>query len=341
MFSKRVLLILGAGASAEFGLPIGSSLKEGIANDSRFFFDKGQLRDGDALLYATMQAQCPEPNRVLILGRELANVLSLHYTVDEALHYLSSSPESIMMGKMAIVTRIIKGEHKSSLNSAGDHKANLQQTSNTWVHHFLSIAVAGATKENIARCLESVTVINFNYDRALEHYLYWAIQRYGCVEAEVAKAALRQMRIIRPYGSLGKLEWEDHHHGLRYGDADEAARDPMRYAKNIRTFTEQCEEGIPQAIDDAINEAQLILFLGFGFHHQNLQLFKPSSRDLRQRYVPVYCTAVGLDEANYSLIRSTLDSYLIRQGGIAQLHAWTANDLLMKLRPTIETAARN
>jgi hypothetical protein len=35
-------------------------------------------------------------------------------------------------------------------------------------------------------------------------------------------------------------------------------------------------EAVPNAIDKALEEAELIVVLGFAFHQQNMQLFAPS-----------------------------------------------------------------
>jgi hypothetical protein len=53
MFKRKTLFIVGAGASAEFGLPVGSGLAAKIAHmmDVRFEFGYRPIGEGDMDLY--------------------------------------------------------------------------------------------------------------------------------------------------------------------------------------------------------------------------------------------------------------------------------------------------
>ena len=49
----------------------------------------------------------------------------------------------------------------------------------------------------------------------------------------------------------------------------------FQMADSIRTYTEQLHTELRAKIDEALSNAELIVILGFGFHSQNLELFKP------------------------------------------------------------------
>jgi hypothetical protein len=58
MFAKPTVFIIGAGASAEYGLPLGSALKDRIASAVRYRYkDSGVLQDGDETLLIAIRRQ--------------------------------------------------------------------------------------------------------------------------------------------------------------------------------------------------------------------------------------------------------------------------------------------
>jgi hypothetical protein len=236
MFSRtRVLLILGAGASAEFGLPVGAKLKSAIAQGVNLNVERGEVLSGDSGLFETFKRYCSDRSRATEMGRELGDVLRTLNTIDEALHFLSSQPDSVVLGKLAIVRNILAGERDSALGLGSDGDPGLERASATWIAQFFSMVLEGLKREAVGECLANVTVINFNYDRSLEHYLFWALQQFGHVERDIAKLAVRRMNVVRPYGSIGKLDWDDEL-GIAYGDVGAASRNFPLVASNIRTF---------------------------------------------------------------------------------------------------------
>jgi hypothetical protein len=64
----------------------------------------------------------------------------------------------------------------------------------------------------------------------------------------------------------------------------------------IRTFTEQiADDSLQTTIHDRISNAETLLFLGFSFHEQNMQLIRPSSECQAKQ---VLGTAFGISESN-------------------------------------------
>jgi hypothetical protein len=84
---------------------------------------------------------------------------------------------------------------------------------------------------------------------------------------------LVRLKVIRPYGRIGPLEWQGDG-GIPFGGTDESLYEAVTAMSNIRTFTDQIE-GSPVLgdINKPLEDAQLLVILGFGFHQQNMQLF--------------------------------------------------------------------
>jgi hypothetical protein len=260
MFNKPTVFIVGAGASAECGLSTGAQLKDKIRVGLDFRFDDGnQLRNGDDALLRLLRSRFSNANLYTRAGPELSETIVLFPSIDEALHWWRARPEMVELGKLAIAYYIL-GDERRSLLIGKDGSIDVKAANDTWLATFISIALSGLERDEANRAFENVSIINFNYDRTIETYLYWALQQRGAISPNVAAQCVAHLKVIRPYGSIGKLDWEEQS-GIRFGgnnNPDEASQ----VANNIRTFTEQIqEETVPASINEALENASLVVFL--------------------------------------------------------------------------------
>src|SRR5215831_1698350 len=325
MFNKPTVFIIGAGASAECGLPTGSQLKEQIRSSA-------PMHAGEPSLYKILQGCVSDVAPYMKAGRELSETLATFPSIDEALHWWRANPETVFLGKLAIAYHILVAERSSPLRPT--LSMDVDVLSKTWFSSFLSIALSGLEREQAERAFEKVTIINFNYDRSIEHYLYAALLSRAAVSVDTARRCIAGLRVIRPYGSIGKLEWQGQF-GVPFG-ADDASAKARQMADNIRTFTEQIEDvTVLGEIREAFESAHLVIFLGFGFHQQNLELLKPQTHGTARPLVrAVLATTRGIDEKNNPMIADYLHDDL----GLRlppKLFPYDAGELLAQLRPTI------
>jgi hypothetical protein len=147
MFKQKVVFVVGAGASKEYNLPLGSELKDRIATAVRFRFEHGlRMVSGSGNILTDIRRHIQnDPDRDRINqytrgGNLLADAIPSFVSVDEALHYVSESREAIEVGKIAIIYEIIEAERKSTLayQTATGRLDNLPPG---WVGEFFSIAV--------------------------------------------------------------------------------------------------------------------------------------------------------------------------------------------------------
>src|SRR6516162_3764670 len=333
MFNKPTVFIVGAGASAECGLPTGSQLKDRIRGGLGFQFEGGQLRKGDEALLQLLRGRFSQVNPYIKAGHELSATITTFPSIDEALHWWRPRLEIVELGKLAIAHYILDAERRSPL--AGKQRSvNIEAANDTWLATFISMALSGLEQRAVSRAFENITIINFNYDRTIETYLYSALQRRGGISSEEAKQCVTGLKVIRPYGSIGKLDWQEQA-GIPYGGHENSVA--AQVEKNIRTFTEQAqEETVSASINQALGNAEIAIFLGFGFHQQNMKLFEPIPPGTRKIHA-LMATTKGIDDKNHEAITS----HLLRLGIIASptLVACKAGELLIQLRPTITMAA--
>ena len=147
--------------------------------------------------------------------------------------------------------------------------------------------------------------INFNYDRCLEHYLFHAVKRAFSVDDAAAARVMAGMPVIHPYGQIGALPWQSGIQAHPFGGDD---LDLRGLSQEILTYTEQTTGARHLAsIPTLVNSASKIVFLGFGFHKQNMQILDRSNPQI----VPsVLGTALQESPGNLTVYRDLLGQHL-------------------------------
>jgi len=94
--------------------------------------------------------------------------------------------------------------------------------------------------ENLGDIFKHLTIVNFNYDRCVEHFLFHAIQAWSLKgEAQVIEL-MNSLNIYHPYGTVGALPWQSRE-GIQFGEeADEFSLG--KCSSGIRTFNEEVED---------------------------------------------------------------------------------------------------
>jgi hypothetical protein len=345
MFANPTVFVIGAGASAEYGLPLGSILKDRIASAVRYRFkEDGPLQDGDETVLNAIKRQFNSKKATLDLyiaaGLELAASMPMHASIDEALHYWSDNPEAVQLGKLAIANEILEKERNSSL-SENRETGRVDVPRDGWLWSFLSMTLGSdLTREQADQAFTNVTLINFNYDRTVEQYLYWGLQQYGRVSAGVAAKAVDSLKQIRPYGSIGNLPWQENP-GPPFGGS-EGGDDLFSIAESIRTYTEQQHKGTEQKIDQALESARLVIFLGFGYHPQNMRLLKPVPSKIYSLDT-VIATAMDLPSDDRNTLEDQLPDTFKGGGGFRRLGLYQTkcHDMLTSHKLSIVAAANS
>jgi hypothetical protein len=197
--------------------------------------------------------------------------------------------------------------------------------------------------DETVNAFSNITMINFNYDRVVEHFLYRALLHEALVSLnfdkrlDIANQAVSNMKVIRPYGSIGELEWQNNQHGHRFGGT---STDIFEQSNELRTYIEQHHTSLKSEIAAAIDKAALIIIIGFGYHDQNMKLFElPNGRqppNTKQKRI-LFATVHGIASGNHRLIQSRLQSLMNPDELSVTEHA--AAQLLAELRLPILAAA--
>jgi len=107
----------------------------------------------------------------------------------------------------------------------------------TWYSPFFQLLTENVRNEEVDSLFDNISIITFNYDRCIEHFLYHAIQNYFAFN-DIARL-MPKLRIFHPYGVVGPLPWQDPR-SVSFGGVGRN-RNWIDIANEIRTFTERVE----------------------------------------------------------------------------------------------------
>ncbi len=289
--SKKITLILGAGASKPYGFPVGIDLRNLLMKldpqylqelhelNSNFFMTtphplrlppEDELRKikrnhemleriGSRIGLSRLGAPAHQDN----VQADFAKVFKFSGTasIDAFLSHRSDYAE---IGKKAIASAILDFENKSTLEE-WDWYGLLWSK----IRSYIEIQDAQVTLQPI-----SIDIITFNYDRSLEYFLWNALQStYRCPEDQ-AFELISGINIIHFYGSLGPIYGEN---AIPYGGAnvDDAAKN-IKVIPYERTgqLAQELNSDQTKALELIHRPENVIVYMGFGFDDQNSNLLK-------------------------------------------------------------------
>lgn len=314
MFRTPTTIVVGAGASADYGFPLGSGLRTKIAKLINIGFgDFGQsLESGDHEIVDCLRelskqdGQNGNINAFIPPSRSMAAAMPLALSIDNYLDAHQHDPNTIICGKLAIARAILMAEKESSLWFDHSHadSFNLTAVEQTWLARFVNALTEGVTRSNIDNIFDNVTIISFNYDRCIKHFLREALKTYYRLDEQAAVALLNKLSIYHPYGSTGELPWESNS-GVSFG-SDRLRGMLLPIAHKIKTFTEQIEdETLVEKMRLSTKTARQLVFLGFGFHRQNIELI---ASDIPRSCERVFATAMSVSMSDKAVIENLLQA---------------------------------
>ncbi|MEM1158534.1 MAG: hypothetical protein AAF571_12280 [Verrucomicrobiota bacterium] len=264
MIFKDTVFVLGAGASAHYGFPTGKTLVKNITDLCSYdFHSNGRKKQMLIDQMGYRQEQLYQFGDRL----ESSNVIS----IDRFLAQQSESDRHL--GKILIALELLPIEELPIYSEDLD----MPDLYKTLLNYLMPQGALSGIKNN------RVTIVSFNYDRSLEHYLASSLSAlYGASLAECYDyftpwdgVDFKYPEIRHVHGSFGQLDGDSKLGGLmKYGSTDFSNGYPAsiieKAAQNIRIVSEQSVGTNLEIIRNRINNADQICFLGFSFDPENL-----------------------------------------------------------------------
>lgn len=320
MLRRETTLVLGAGASKIFGLPLGVDLKKNIASSIDLYFDDwgNSLKRGDYEIAEAFRVVAKRStlgngsiNPYVQASREIAEALPVCGSIDDYIERHAGHDLYAICAKIGIAHCILNSERKSALRANPDRldPPDITTFSGSWLDRFLQLITQGCRSDSLSEALGKVKVINFNYDRCFEHFVFYWLRRVYRLTDEAAGAAIACLEIVHPYGSIGYLPSYHHNGAIPFGYTPSAS-ELVHIADGIRTYSESTVETERAAsINNAVQSCTNFVVLGFAFHQQNMNLLQctpfnpPSTRR-------VYASAVEVSEPKWEIVRRRISEAL-------------------------------
>lgn len=294
MFETPTTLILGAGASAPYGYPVGSKLKEAIINT----MEDSASAQGTYSNYTQKE--------LLKFANELK--LSRQPSIDS---FLSNNEEYAHLGKIAIVDIISQCEYSDLIqNPTSLPKSKKMDKKDDWYGYLIENLYGG----DIEKIHENINIISYNYDRSLEALLFDPLKySYSqlITDTQCAKI-LKKIPIIHLYGRLDPLPWEGEN-SRPYGIKCSRKR-IMEISYNINLIYEAEQKGTVDNANDLIDQSDRVYFLGLDLdrNRNNIELLDLSLLENKKVFATVYDKKQG----EIDRIRSFLNTKRNKANGL-------------------------
>jgi len=245
----HTVLVLGAGASAHLGYPLGPKLCTIIikntskqnSNTYTELLEMGFNNEKINKFHDQLSRSCPS-------------------SIDE---FLSDRREFIDIGCAAITQNLIRYEDENQLHIRD----------NNWY-----VLLRDRVKSDINRNIWPPVIVTFNYDLSLDKFLYDFITSTYPRDASITTLQNRVL-IYHVHGRLGCLDYETGQNSHRTYGVFVSPREILAIGQGIRIPCQLENDYGKDMIgaQKAINKAKRVIFLGFGYDKMNLDRLRVDS----------------------------------------------------------------
>lgn len=330
MLKGKTVFVVGAGASKELNLPIGTELAVKISAKLDVLFNDwgSEIIQGDKDLFLNVTKGAGEDGRHTSLWQKAAWVIRdgiiLAHSIDDFLDAHKHNDRVVSYGKAAIAKCILEAEadstlffnpHEPPLIPGRPPTIDMKKCANSWLVGLMRLLVRQTPFTERAKILDQCSFVVFNYDRCVEHFFLHALQSFYDISEPEAADIVRKARIYHPYGTPGELD--------SLGGAAPRAGFGQRAdfynvgKTTLKTYTETVESN---AIHEAVQQAEKIVFLGFAFHDQNMAIL---ARDRSIKVKNMVGTAFQMSNSDINVVLDQIGGWAFpeqfRENMIAQV----------------------
>ena len=329
MLKNKTCFIIGAGASLSLKFPSGKELLNDIWTSSHITFElnnvvESKTRDPQ-FAYIIKEAAIRNliPSDSANIYREFKTSLKGMPSIDDFIE-TRKDQHITTYGKISIIHHIRERERKSDLYLENHtHPIFTEKMRETWLYSLWLLLIRGHDKTTIEKIFEDSYFIVFNYDRCIEEYFSQALMSTYSLDLNTVKRIMSTMNIVHPYGVAGKDHNEIPHYVRSDFGQSLSADETIDLSNKILTYSESINSDTEHKIQSFIENSEVAVILGFGFHDQNLRLMRTASNNVKE----IYGTAYGESDFSISQIKSAL-SVLFPKSKTAILSKITCEEMM-------------
>lgn len=288
------------------------------------------------------------------LGKEELQKLALKLSIQIPLaqsidsYIANAGKNERLLAKLMILSQLLSQEHTAHIvgHPKSQQLTKVEETNGTlhplettghldfsklqtcWHMDFFRNLVGTYNFDELDQRFSEFDIINFNYDRILEHFLFHAIKARYQVGDQAIADLMTHLTMTRPYGKLGNLPWEDSSQDIPFGCALKDINNPCEQADSIKTVSEGLiSDKVP--LNNLLNEhTEKIIFLGFGFGSENYELIPKPTKGKRS----VYTTCLNFSDYREKILTEKIQPLINTNDFTGNIHTinGTCEDLLFE-----------
>ncbi len=277
MIRTRTTLIIGPGAGLEIELPDKRELLTKIAGGFDFARLGSELQTRDMYMLARhfekFSRQMGSTRERLMEASQAIRVSArVGSSIDAVLEQHNTDSLAMAAAKLAIVYFTLQSEARSPLTLEPRDPGDLPlRGTENWLFHLGKLITSGVPRNQAERAFDNLSIINFNYDRSVQHYLPFVVaMAFNMTLGEARALVGAKLNITHPFGNAGRLPWEP---GER-PDVDWGVEEPWNLhnlVKEVLTASERARNRqYVTGLHSAIAGSKKIVFLGFDFDPQTI-----------------------------------------------------------------------
>lgn len=323
--SQSIVFVIGAGASEEVKLPTSNELKQKVSRLLDFKFNGFEQTSGDHAIVEALRLHVRQPDGrpgdfyPFILGaRKIKNAVHLAISIDNFIDAHRGDDKLALCAKLAIGRSILDAERGSLLyftKPREDSTVNYDSLKQTWYIPFFQLLTENCTSTDLQERLEKITLIVFNYDRCIEHFLYHALQNYYTISSDEAAKLVNGINIYHPYGNVGALPWQASE-AVGFG-VEPGSKQLLMLPQRIKTFAEGTDPESSEVLEikKRVGQADKIVFMGFAFHKLNMNLISPAGTEFHTgRPKQCFATTFGVSDSDTEVVVTQIREKFIPAG---------------------------
>ena len=277
MLKRKTTFVLGAGAHAPYGLPVGSDLLKLIVSALPTATHRSDFMDRR---FSEVHPGLTSDH--ITAARDLRSMLNNtgHLSIDKFLSTHRDRPYFVEIGKSAISWCLLPKEFQ--------HSWDQNRPDRDWLSYLFGVMMDGVNSLSDFFEKNNASFITFNYDRTLEHFFVTKLSATFGLNPLESRDAINSLNIIHVYGQLGG---EDAGYS-RVNVADLRGQSLKSSASSIQLLFEAPDSMQVDRAKGVLADAQVITFLGYGFHAENNTLLdldklccNPQKQVIASRYL--------------------------------------------------------
>lgn len=269
MIRTKTAVVIGSGASVEIELPGQREMLASIAQGFDFQRLGSDLATPETGVFDALFRKVKNEGEKL---REAALRIRAGSRLSTSIHALlqqhGEDAHVVAAGKLAVAYYTLKAERDCAMEAEPRDPGDLPFRGNeNWLYQLGLMVVDGVSRSRAEHCLDNLQIVNFNTDRAVEHYIPWVLHSgFGMPITEAQQLCAEKLKLVHPYGRAGRLPWQAGGDASADWGADDM-KALFKVAEGIRTPSELAgDRQLKASIQSGLGGARRLVFVGFDFN---------------------------------------------------------------------------